>query len=213
MKRLMKRSGVIGRGRKGEAKRPRSAQRHQTNLIRCDLGDLLDLSQTGMRIKCDSKPPVKVGQMIQMTLRSPGDKLPVVGKIVWLRRKGLRAYQIGIMFVNVTRRQAENLESLAMFGFVQKAASKARAKQTEDQGSTISATIELPNYFEILGLEPEADGEAVHQAYRALARKFHPDVCHDPDGQERFIKIAEAYEILKDSKRRESLSQQHRKAG
>jgi len=51
-------------------------------------------------------------------------------------------------------------------------------------------------YFKILGLEKDASQEEIKKAYRLLAKKFHPDVSDDPEASEKFIQIAEAYEIL-----------------
>jgi COMPASS component SWD3 len=60
----------------------------------------------------------------------------------------------------------------------------------------------LPRYYKILGLEPGASSEAVKQAYRALAKQWHPDSIIDnpalkQQAEERFKQISEAYEILK----------------
>lgn len=50
--------------------------------------------------------------------------------------------------------------------------------------------------FILLGLEPDASKDAVKKAYRAMARKLHPDVNPAPDAHERFIEITEAYERI-----------------
>lgn len=52
------------------------------------------------------------------------------------------------------------------------------------------------DYFEILNLKPPANEEEIKQAYRNLAKKFHPDVNPDPDAHQRFLEISEAYEYL-----------------
>lgn len=56
------------------------------------------------------------------------------------------------------------------------------------------------NHYEILGVARDATGEQIHTAYRRMARRHHPDVGGDPD---EFKKIAEAYETLSDSHKRE----------
>ncbi|HEY4371579.1 MAG TPA: DnaJ C-terminal domain-containing protein [Burkholderiales bacterium] len=58
------------------------------------------------------------------------------------------------------------------------------------------------DYYEILGVPRDADEAAVKQAYRKLARKYHPDVSKAKDAEERFKEIAEAYSTLKDAEKR-----------
>jgi molecular chaperone DnaJ len=52
------------------------------------------------------------------------------------------------------------------------------------------------DYYEILGLRPDADGKAIKSSFRRLARELHPDVSDHPDAEERFREAAEAYEVL-----------------
>ena len=56
--------------------------------------------------------------------------------------------------------------------------------------------------YELLGVPRDADDAQIKKAFRRLARELHPDVNQEPDAEERFKEIAEAYEILSDSERR-----------
>ena len=58
------------------------------------------------------------------------------------------------------------------------------------------------DYYKVLGVERSADAGEVKGAYRRLARKYHPDVSHEPDAEARFKEIGEAYEVLKDPDKR-----------
>jgi molecular chaperone DnaJ len=58
------------------------------------------------------------------------------------------------------------------------------------------------DYYEILGIPRDADTEAVRNAYRNLAKRYHPDINRDPGAEERFKEINEAYNVLSDSQRR-----------
>lgn len=62
--------------------------------------------------------------------------------------------------------------------------------------------MELKDYYTILGVKPTDDSRTIKTAYRRLARKYHPDVSKEPDAEERFKEIAEAWEVLSDDKRR-----------
>ncbi|MBB5158608.1 DnaJ C-terminal domain-containing protein [Saccharopolyspora phatthalungensis] len=54
------------------------------------------------------------------------------------------------------------------------------------------------DYYEMLGVSRNASSEEVQQAYRKLARRYHPDVNSDPESEERFKEINEAYSVLSD---------------
>jgi curved DNA-binding protein CbpA len=54
----------------------------------------------------------------------------------------------------------------------------------------------MNNTYEILGLKTNATEAQIKNAYRALAKKYHPDVSKEPNAEEKFVEIAEAYEIL-----------------
>ncbi|MEM6837356.1 MAG: molecular chaperone DnaJ [Cyanobacteria bacterium P01_C01_bin.120] len=52
------------------------------------------------------------------------------------------------------------------------------------------------DYYEVLGVARGADQEKIKQAYRRLARKYHPDVNKDEGAEELFKEVNRAYEIL-----------------
>ncbi len=62
-----------------------------------------------------------------------------------------------------------------------------------------------PNYWSLLGLEPDSDAEALKRAFRREARRWHPDLnANDQQAEERFKLVNEAYAVLSDPKRRRS---------
>jgi DnaJ-domain-containing protein 1 len=61
----------------------------------------------------------------------------------------------------------------------------------------------LKNYYHILGLETDASEQEIRKAFRALAKKYHPDVNADEDARHRFIEVEQAYSFLiNDAQRR-----------
>ena len=75
--------------------------------------------------------------------------------------------------------------------------------------------MQFKDYYKILGISRDADEKAIKQAYRRLARKFHPDVSKEANAEEKFKELQEAYEVLKDPEKRRSYDQfgEHWKAG
>jgi curved DNA-binding protein len=62
----------------------------------------------------------------------------------------------------------------------------------------------VPDYWDVLGLEPGADAVSLKRAFRAQARRWHPDLNgNDPVAEERFKLVNEAYAVLSDPRRRE----------
>jgi len=58
------------------------------------------------------------------------------------------------------------------------------------------------DYYEVLGIERDADAKTIKNAFRKLALQYHPDRNKSADAEERFKEIAEAYAILSDPKKR-----------
>jgi molecular chaperone DnaJ len=58
------------------------------------------------------------------------------------------------------------------------------------------------DYYELLGVQRNADKEELKRAYRRLARKYHPDVNKDAGAEERFKEINRAYEVLSEPETR-----------
>ena len=73
--------------------------------------------------------------------------------------------------------------------------------------------MEFKDYYQILGVEPDAELKDIKIAYRKLARKYHPDLNPDPGAEASFKEVAEAWEVLKDSGRRAEYDELRRYGG
>jgi K+-sensing histidine kinase KdpD len=62
----------------------------------------------------------------------------------------------------------------------------------------------LESHYDVLGVARSADRNIIRAAYRALAKRYHPDVATGAKGKAaaRFRRIQEAYEVLSDARRR-----------
>lgn len=58
------------------------------------------------------------------------------------------------------------------------------------------------DYYEVLGVNRGAGEDDLKSAFRRLARQYHPDVSEEPDAEEKFKEINEAYAVLSDSEKR-----------
>ena len=64
------------------------------------------------------------------------------------------------------------------------------------------------DYYEVLGVGRDADDAAIKKAYRALAKKYHPDMNPgDADAEKKFKEASEAYAVLSDPDKRRQYDQ------
>ena len=67
--------------------------------------------------------------------------------------------------------------------------------------------VEFKDYYQVMGVARDATEAQIKQAYRKLARKYHPDVSKEKDAEARFKEVGEAYEVLKSPEKRAAYDQ------
>ena len=68
--------------------------------------------------------------------------------------------------------------------------------------------MEYKDYYKILGVDRNADADAIKKAYRKLARQHHPDVNKgEKKAEDRFKEINEANDVLSDPEKRKVYDQ------
>ncbi|NJD35334.1 MAG: J domain-containing protein [Betaproteobacteria bacterium] len=67
--------------------------------------------------------------------------------------------------------------------------------------------MEFKDYYRTLGVARTASADEIRKSYRALARKFHPDVSREADAEARMKEVNEAYTVLSDPEKRAAYDQ------
>jgi DnaJ-domain-containing protein 1 len=191
---------------------PRRAERFATMSLKCELGTITDLSETGLQIQLAPKRSTEPGSMLRLTVSSPMQKLSVTGQVVWSRKSLFKSSQAGVRFVNTPIQLARALVELAKHGFVDTASLAEPARSSEPSTAAgnnagakphnVRASVQIEDYYAALGISTDAREDHLTAAFRKLARELHPDVNKSPDAEQRFAFVAKAYATLKDPAKR-----------
>ena len=179
--------------------RKRESERFGSDLLTCPLGDVYDLSGTGIRLRGKGRCKLTVGQVLAVTLQAPQGAMTLQARVVRIQRQGLRSYDVGMQFVGIKPGTARALRTLAEFGFVSGRPSSSGAAPKETTAAPRNAVLDAKHEQAraLLGVGPDVTAAELKLAYREMARKFHPDVRPGPDADRLFAEIAAAYQTLR----------------
>ena len=96
-----------------EGSNARRAGRVRMEMVSSTLGDVLDLSATGMRIRCARKPDCSAGSELDVELEGLDGSFQVHAKVAWVKRTGLRKHEVGLEFVDPDTEVRKQLAGLA----------------------------------------------------------------------------------------------------
>ncbi len=181
--------------------RRRAAERYRPAGLRCDLGDVVDLSASGARLSLDARHACDIGSLLTLTL-TPADgsgTVRVTGHAVWSKRTGVRRKEVGVSFVRLRPSTAARLETLARTGSLAGAPDidDATAYGTGWQADFSHEPTADAEHRAALGVSASATLPEIQAAFRKLARRYHPDRSGDAATQGEFIRVTRAYEALK----------------
>lgn len=169
---------------------------------------------TGLRARCRGRPALQAGDAMTLVIESDTQCIRVSGRAVWVRRVGLRTFEMGVHFLDVRPGIAAALSQLARYGFIPAGGVAPAAEEAPAAAARpITAVVEIEDLYAVFGVARDASDDAIRDTYHALARRYHPDVCTEPGAQERFTLISKAYSVLRDADRRRRYDEMLSRAG
>lgn len=95
-----------------EGKEQRRHGRVRTAAVVCTLGEVLDISASGIRIRCAGRPAIRAGQVVSMTIAGPEGPFSVAVRLIWIRKVGVFRHEVGACFEKLTETARSQLLAL-----------------------------------------------------------------------------------------------------
>jgi hypothetical protein len=84
-------------------------------MLSCPLGQVQDISASGVRVFLKGRLRVEVGQELQIDLKAVDRAVPVDVKVMWIQQRGWRRFELGLQFQNVSPPIAIAISELARY--------------------------------------------------------------------------------------------------
>jgi len=100
-------------GEQTSAENARKMGRLRCELINCELGEVLDLSKTGMRVRLKSLIAVKKGEQFAVVISGPGARVEIGVRVIWTKKSGLfSAGEAGLEFTAISEEAQRGFAAL-----------------------------------------------------------------------------------------------------
>ena len=96
----------------------RNAGRIQCSELRTNVGEIVDASSTGLRIKGKLPSGVRPGTSLMINISSDEDVLSLVSEVRWIKKQAFRGMVFGVSFIEITENQRRQLWSMIRTGNV-----------------------------------------------------------------------------------------------
>jgi len=191
----------LGLGGRKQGYALRRDERYVVQNLTSTVGNVADLSASGMRVRSATKPLVGKGDVERFEVCTDRQKLTLLGRVAWIKRKGLGRgeYEVGVQFVDARPQVRTALEQLARFGHIK---AKRSSNQNDESAAPLRASVQVEDLYQILEIDRDATSDEIRRAYRALAKRYHPDSNPDEDAAEHFAVVSKAYRVLSDPETR-----------
>jgi hypothetical protein len=80
--------------------------------VRCSLGDVVNLSASGLSARCRGRPAYAVNEPIVVTVEGLDGPFDLPSRVVWVRREGFRRFEVGVAFMAVSDAARRALSAL-----------------------------------------------------------------------------------------------------
>lgn len=97
--------------------------------VRTRLGEVLDLSASGMRVSARGARPPHYGTIMHLELKHPEGAVQVKSRVVWIKRIGFYRFEVGLEFEDVTPTTAAGLVIIARLALHSVAVALSQANQ------------------------------------------------------------------------------------
>jgi len=100
-------------GEQSSTENARKMGRLRCELINCELGEILDLSKTGMRVRLKSLIVVKKGEQFAVVISGPGARVEIGVRVIWTKKSGFfSAGEAGLEFTAISEEAQRGFSAL-----------------------------------------------------------------------------------------------------